>query len=223
MDRALEILGIGRCGLASSTRVYPRAISASVPEGCFAQIEISDAAAPLVEVIRSFRPHVMTTYDERTAGTRIPTKVMCHKIGVAAFDCGVRPRCVPRPWSCLATAQALLLVCLLSPTDGGTDRAMVAQGLESPYTERLRDWPEGSAARGAGSLPGLPVPSYFHVRPGPPRPRDPGRSRRAVVCSATSRCTSQPGQDRRNGIGRSLVDTTIPEDDLFGERGTCGE
>ena len=88
MDRAREILGV-RAGLArlrrlGSTRgrrstAASRRLLRAVPSS-------REAVAPLVKVIRSFQPHVMTTYDESDGGYPHPDHVMCHKISVAAFD-----------------------------------------------------------------------------------------------------------------------------------------
>ena len=35
-----------------------------LPEGCFALVPLEEATGALVELVREFRPHVMTTYDE---------------------------------------------------------------------------------------------------------------------------------------------------------------
>src|SRR6266568_4337103 len=35
-----------------------------LPEGCFALVPLEEATEALVRVVREFRPHVMTTYDE---------------------------------------------------------------------------------------------------------------------------------------------------------------
>lgn len=43
-----------------------------LPAGCFADQPVAAAAAPLVALIREFRPHVVVTYDE-TGGIRTPT------------------------------------------------------------------------------------------------------------------------------------------------------
>src|SRR5215510_13803080 len=36
-----------------------------LPEGCFGLLEPEVAAEPLVKLMREFRPHVVTTYDEQ--------------------------------------------------------------------------------------------------------------------------------------------------------------
>jgi mycothiol S-conjugate amidase len=61
-----------------------------LPEGCFASTPLETAAAPLVELVRSFRPHVMTTYDP-TGGYPHPDHVMCHKVAFEAYHAAGDP------------------------------------------------------------------------------------------------------------------------------------
>src|SRR3712207_3296272 len=53
-----EFLGFVDSGLPEGDPLPP------LPEGCFALVPLEEAAAPLVEVIRRFRPQVVLTYDE---------------------------------------------------------------------------------------------------------------------------------------------------------------
>ncbi len=56
-----------------------------LPEGCFALEPLEVTTEALVRVIRSFRPHVLTTYDEN-GGYPHPDHIMCHNVSVAAFE-----------------------------------------------------------------------------------------------------------------------------------------
>ena len=55
-----------------------------LPPGCFALEPFEVATEALVRVVREFRPHVMTTYNEN-GGYPHPDHIMCHRISVAAF------------------------------------------------------------------------------------------------------------------------------------------
>ena len=66
-----------------------------LPEGCFALMPVEEAAEPLVRLIRAFRPHVMTTYDEN-GGYPHPDHIMCHQISVHAFEAAGDPDALPR-------------------------------------------------------------------------------------------------------------------------------
>jgi mycothiol S-conjugate amidase len=110
-----------------------------LPDGCFALEDIDVTTEALVRVIRTWRPHVMTTYDEK-GGYPHPDHVMCHTVSMAAFEAAGDPDRYPNagePWQPLKIYY-----------NGGwtKDRleaihdAMVAEGLESPYAEWLANW-----------------------------------------------------------------------------------
>ena len=137
-------------GWASSTPACPRATRCRRCRRAASRCEpLETAAAPLVRLVREFRPHVITTYDEN-GGYPHPDHIMCHKISVRGVR-GRRPtrtatRAPGEPW------QPLKLY-----YDRGFSRersmafheAMLAQGLESPFAEWLERWTEERAARPA--------------------------------------------------------------------------
>lgn len=113
-----------------------------LPDGCFALVPLEEAAAPLVQLVREFRPHVMTTYDP-TGGYPHPDHIMCHKVAAEAFAAAGDPdryRGLGEPWEPLK---------LYYNHDFSLNRirtvheAMVAAGLESPFG----DWVESRAMR----------------------------------------------------------------------------
>src|SRR3954462_5381177 len=101
MERAREILGITQDWLGFVDSGWPEGDPPPpLPEGCFALVPVEEAAEPLVRLIRSFKPHVMTTYDEH-GGYPHPDHIMCHRISVAAFEAAGDPTRYPdagEPW-----------------------------------------------------------------------------------------------------------------------------
>jgi mycothiol S-conjugate amidase len=84
MERARAILGVEQVWLGFIDSGLPEGDPLPpLPEGSFATLSVEEAMAPLVELIRQFRPHVMTTYDEN-GGYPHPDHIMCHKISVSA-------------------------------------------------------------------------------------------------------------------------------------------
>ncbi|WP_280209559.1 mycothiol conjugate amidase Mca [Nocardia cyriacigeorgica] len=72
-----------------------------LPEGCFALVPLEEATEALVRVVREFKPHVMTTYDE-TGGYPHPDHIRCHEVSVAAFKAAGDPEKFPdagEPWT----------------------------------------------------------------------------------------------------------------------------
>jgi mycothiol S-conjugate amidase len=163
--------------------------------------------------MRSFRPHVVTTYDEN-GGYPHPDHIRCHEVSVAAFEAAPDPSAFPEagePWQPLklyyhhsfhrARTQAL-------------SDAMIARGLESPYAERLASW-EPDPEHDARITTRIPCADYFDVRD------------RALIAHATQidpegawfavpvavQREAWPTEDFE--LVASLVESPLPEDDLF--------
>lgn len=68
MDEAREILGVKQEWLGFVDSGLPEGDPLpALPDGCFALLPVETAAEPLVRLIRTFKPHVITTYDENGA------------------------------------------------------------------------------------------------------------------------------------------------------------
>src|ERR1700745_3839622 len=72
-----------------------------LPEGSFAVIPLHEAAAPLVRLVRDFRPHVIRTNDESGASPH-PDHTKTHQVAVEAFEAAAEPDAHPEvggePW-----------------------------------------------------------------------------------------------------------------------------
>ena len=140
MERARDILGVRQDWLGFVDSGWPDGDpKPPPPEGSFAALPLTVTVEPLVRLMRDFKPHVVTTYDER-GGYPHPDHVMCHTVSVAAFaaagDPGQYPDAGP-PW------QPLKLYyhhTFNRPRYQALHEAMLAHGLESPYADRLQTW-----------------------------------------------------------------------------------
>jgi mycothiol S-conjugate amidase len=214
MERARDILGIRQDWLGFVDSGWPEGDpKPPLPEGCFALVPPEVAAEPLVRLMRSFRPHVVTTYDER-GGYPHPDHVQCHRVTVAAFDAAGDPDRYPDagpPW------QPLKLYyhhTFNRPRTQALHDAMLAHGLESPYAERLADWkpdPEWDAR----ITTRVPCADYFGVR-------DQALLAHATQIDPDGHWFAIPRELQEKvwptedyELARSLVDTELPEDDLF--------
>jgi mycothiol S-conjugate amidase len=215
MDRAREILGVRQVWLGFVDSGLPDGENPpSLPEGSFARADFSEAVAPLVKVIRSFQPHVMTTYNESDGGYRHPDHIMCHKISVAAFELAADPDAYPEFGAAWQPLKLYYSFTFHRERTAALDRAMVARGLESPYTERLRQWPE-DPKHAARITTRIDCAEYFSVRD------------RALLAHSTQvdpdgpwfavplevHKSAWPTEEWE--LARSLVETSVPEDDLF--------
>ncbi|MGY4910896.1 mycothiol conjugate amidase Mca [Micromonospora aurantiaca (nom. illeg.)] len=221
MDTARAILGVEQAWLGFVDSGLPEGDPLPpLPEGCFALQDVDVAAAPLVRLMRQFRPHVVTTYDEE-GGYPHPDHIMTHKVTVAAFDAAGDPDRHPElgePW------QPLKLY-----YDVGFSRAKImslheavlAAGLESPYGEWMKRWDE-RPDKGARITTRVECADYFPVRDDALRAHatqiDPDGFWFQVPMELQKH--AWPTEDFQ--LARSLVDSPLPESDLFaGVREAC--
>jgi mycothiol S-conjugate amidase len=214
MDRAREILGVRQVfmgwvdsGLPEGDPLPP------LPEGCFALGDLEEQTAALVELFRKERPHVVTTYDEN-GGYPHPDHIRCHEVTVAAFEAAGDPSRFPEagePWQPLKlyynhTFHKERLMAL--------DGAMIAAGLESPYSEWLANWVD--KPEDAGRLTTrVPCGDYFELRDAAliahATQVDPNG--RWFACPLDLQRQAWPTEDFE--LARSHVDSPVPETDLF--------
>jgi len=101
MAKAAEILGVEHHWLGFIDSGLPEGDPLPpLPEGCFALVPLEGPTEALVKVIREFKPHVMTTYDE-TGGYPHPDHIRCHQVSVAAYEAAGDYRLFPdagEPW-----------------------------------------------------------------------------------------------------------------------------
>jgi mycothiol S-conjugate amidase len=216
MAAAQAILGVDQAWLGFVDSGLPEGDPLPpLPEGCFGLQEVGAAAAPLVGLMRQFRPHVVTTYGE-DGGYPHPDHIMCHNVSVAAYDAAGDPERYPEqgePWQPLklyyhSGFSRSRVVAL--------HEAMVAADLESPYADWLKRWEaEGLADRGPKVTTRVECADYFPVRDDALRAHatqvDPDGFWFHVPMELQRRVW--PTEDYE--LARSLVDSRVPEDDLF--------
>ncbi|CAO5246451.1 mycothiol conjugate amidase Mca [Frankia sp. AgKG'84/4] len=220
MDEARRILGVRQEWLGFRDSGLPEGDPLPpVPPGRFATTDLETASRPLVRLIRTFRPQVITTYDE-SGGYPHPDHIMTHRISVEAFEAANDPERYPEvgadlglePWQPLKLYYHLTFhkERILALHD-----AMLARGLESPYAERLAEW--ASRAEDAGRLTTrVPCADWFETRD------------RALLAHATQvdptgwwfripldvQREAWPTEDYQ--LARSLIEVgMLPEADLF--------
>lgn len=84
MARARDILGFAHTWLGYEDSGLPEE-GDPIPAGSFADIPVEVSAEALVRVVRSFRPHVMVTYNEQ-GGYPHPDHIRCHEISRLAWE-----------------------------------------------------------------------------------------------------------------------------------------
>ena len=140
MAEAARILGVEHVWLGFVDSGLPEGDPPPpLPDGCFALQPVEDAARPLVALIREFRPHVVTTYDEN-GGYPHPD----HN------DPQGHDGCVEKSPTTAGRNRIPEGVQGLLPHDVPQERARALDGrctstASSPRTERLLNWPDDPA------------------------------------------------------------------------------
>ncbi|WP_425463949.1 mycothiol conjugate amidase Mca [Nocardioides marmorisolisilvae] len=214
MEAAREILGVTQDWLGFVDSGWPEGDpKPPLPEGCFGLVDVEVGAEPLVRLIRSFKPHVMTTYDEN-GGYPHPDHIMCHKISMEAFEAAADPTRYPdagEPWQVL---KLYYQHGFNRPKAVALHEAALELGIESVFGERLKEW-KPDPAWDARVTTKVPCAEYFPVRD------------RALIAHATQidpdgfffqipmdlQQRVWPTEDFE--LVKSFVESSLPEDDLF--------
>jgi mycothiol S-conjugate amidase len=214
MEKARHILGVRQVFLGFVDSGLPEGDPLPpLPDGCFGAGDVDEQTRALVEVIRRERPHVVTTYDEN-GGYPHPDHIRCHVVSIAAFEAAGDPDRYPDagdPWQPLKLYYNFTFH---KERFTALHEAMTARGLESPYAEQLAKW-EDKPEDADRLTTRVPCAEFFATRD------------QALIAHATQvdpngrwfaapidlQQAAWPTEDFQ--LVRSLVDTTLPEDDLF--------
>ncbi|MFF0817392.1 mycothiol conjugate amidase Mca [Rhodococcus sp. NPDC003318] len=140
MANAARILGVDQMWLGFVDSGLPEGDpKPPLPDGCFALVPLEESTEALVRVVRKFRPHVMTTYDEN-GGYPHPDHIRCHEVSMAAFEAAGDPERFPDagpPWEVkkLYYSHGFIRKRLLQFQDEYNRR-----GEEFPMAEWLKKW-----------------------------------------------------------------------------------
>jgi mycothiol S-conjugate amidase len=142
MAAAAEILGVKHAWLGFEDSGLPEGDPPPpLPEGSFATLPLEVAAEPLVRLVREFRPHVITTYDEN-GGYPHPDHIRTHEVSVLAYDAAADPAAYPdagEPWR---TSKLYYHVSFSRPRLRAMHDAAVEAGIDSPFADRIAQWAE---------------------------------------------------------------------------------
>ncbi len=151
MARAAEILAVRQTWLGFVDSGLPEAdedgVTPPLPEGCFALAPLEEAAEPLVRLVREFRPHVMTTYDEN-GGYPHPDHIRTHEVSVRAFEAAGDPEQFPGAGAAWQPSKLYYHLTFHKARLVALHEACLAEGVESPFGDWLATWvdkPEDAA------------------------------------------------------------------------------
>jgi mycothiol S-conjugate amidase len=221
MARAREILGVRQRFMGFVDSGLPEGDpKPPLPDGSFALMPLAEAAAPLVKAVREFRPHVILTYDEN-GGYPHPDHIKTHQVTVEAFEAAADPDRYPEagePWQPL---KLYYFVSFHQAKYVALHEEMLRRGQDSPYEKIFAEWEERARKREELGIKQLEITTridvadYLEIR-------DQALLAHATQIDPKSAWFDCPLEVQRAAwptedyhLARSLVDTELPEDDLF--------
>lgn len=139
MALAASVLGIQHRWLGFEDSGWPDGDpKPPLPEGCFAALPLEQVAAPVVDIVREFRPHVITTYDEN-GGYPHPDHIRTHEVAMYAWHKAADD-------SFVTDAPAWAIAKMYYHHTFSKERlvalheALLGAGIESPYAEWIAEW-----------------------------------------------------------------------------------
>jgi mycothiol S-conjugate amidase len=221
MAKAREILGVEQRFMGFVDSGLPEGDpKPPLPAGSFALVPLAVAAAPLVRAVREFRPHVILTYDEN-GGYPHPDHIKTHQVTVEAFEAAADPDRYPEegePWQPL---KLYYFVSFHQAKYVALHEEMLRRGQDSPYEKIFERWEERARKRAELGIREIEITTridtsdYLEIRDqallAHATQIDPNSA--WFDCPLDVQRAAWPTEDYH--LARSLVDTELPEDDLF--------
>ena len=181
MAKAAEILGVEHHWLGFVDSGLPEGDPLPpLPEGCFALVPLEEPTEALVQVIREFRPHVMTTYDEN-GGYPHPDHIRCHEVSVAAYEAAAdSPAATPTPASRGTCRKLYYNHGFLRQRMQVLQDEFAKHGQEGPFAKWLENWDPEIDVLARRVTTRIECSKYFH--------------------SATTRCWRTPPRSTRTSF-----------------------
>ena len=202
-----EWLGFVDSGLPEGDPVPP------LPEGCFALEPLATAAEPLVRLVRSFRPHVMTTYDEN-GGYPHPDHIMCHNVSMEAFEAAADPARYPHAGEPWAVSKIYYNQTFTRSRVLAFHNAYLDEGLESPYAEWIEGWKDDDRPEREITTR-VECSKFFDIRDRALLAHRTQIDPNGAWFRAPMEMQTRLWQTEDFELAQSRVDVTTPEDDLF--------
>jgi mycothiol S-conjugate amidase len=181
----------------------------------FAQAPLDEAVGRLVAAIRAHRPQVIVTYDEEQSRYPHPDHLRVHEISVIAFDAAGDPDRFPdagEPWQPLKLYYSGWSWRRM----WAMHQRMVELGIESPMSEERLKWMEEAMNEPDRNTTSVDITGFANVR------NEALLAHRTQVDPNNKMWFGLPDEEQLEihpydeyVLARSLVDTTLPEDDLF--------
>ena len=185
-----------------------------LPPASFAAIPLATSAAPLVAIIRRFRPQVVITYDEN-GGYPHPDHVRTHEVTMFAHRAAADPAVYPEAGPAWQVSKVYYDHIFNSSRMNRMYEVLRTREPDSPLVKQLEDLRERMGDRPDRATTHVPVGEFFDVR-------DAALRSHASQVAPDSAFFFWPNELQREAwptedfeLVESLVTTDLPETDLF--------
>ena len=166
MAQAAEILGVQHSWLGFMDSGLPEpdenGVTPPLPEDCFALVPVEVSGESLVKLIREFRPHVITTYDEN-GGYPHPDHIQTHVITMYAVDAAADLDALPDAGEAWLTAKVYYQLGFHKLRLIALHEAALEESGSSPFAEWLEEWEDRPEDQGRLTTQ-VACPEWFEVR-----------------------------------------------------------
>lgn len=215
MARAAEILGVEHRWLGFVDSGLPEGDPLPpLPEGCFAAIPLDEPVARLVALIREFRPHVITTYDEN-GGYPHPDHIRCHQVSVAAFEAAADPNLHPEAGPAWAASKLYYNHGFLRKRMQLLQDEFARNGQEGPFAQWLANWDPDHDPHVNRVTTRVHCADYFAQRDEALRAHATQIDPDGFFFATPLEWQQRLWPTEEFELARSRVPATLPEDDLF--------
>jgi len=215
MARAAEILGVEHRWLGFVDSGLPEGDPLPpLPEGCFALVPLAEPVSRLVALIREFRPHVMTTYDEN-GGYPHPDHIRCHEVSVAAFEEAADPNAHPGTGPAWAVSKLYYNHGFLRKRMQLLQDEFARHGQEGPFAQWLANWDADADPHVNRVTTRVDCAAYFDRRDEALRAHATQIDPEGFFFATPMEWQQRLWPTEEFELARSRVPATLPEDDLF--------
>jgi len=136
MARAAAILGVDQVWLGYEDSGFTLEEPwQNLPPGSLAATDVRESGARMADILVTYRPHVVVTYDE-SGGYAHPDHVMCHRVSMKALSYAAdKEKYGDRAWT---VPKVYYQMGFHMGRFQALNAAMEARGLGSPYADRLQ-------------------------------------------------------------------------------------
>lgn len=215
MARAAEILGVEHCWLGFVDSGLPEGDPLPpLPEGCFATVPMERPVAELVRLIREFRPHVMTTYDEN-GGYPHPDHIRCHQVSVAAYEAAADPAHHPDAGPAWEVSKLYYNHGFLRKRMQMLQEEFARNGQEGPFARWLENWDPNDDPHVNRVTTRVHCAQYFDRRDAALRAHATQIDPDGFFFATPLEWQQRLWPTEEFELARSRVPAALPEDDLF--------